>query len=136
MIDVIIPLSVWFVYDLLLIANIANWLLFLQIVSGRPKQGTFVLHHLIGAAVEFAGLLRGLKRYIGGVERVRMLCGVPLSRGQKSDSGVLPNSGRLILKATSQACKIFYFFFFFYSFVQCREKNVILHEKSRSEREI
>jgi len=52
----------------------------LQIVSGRPKQATFVLHRLIGAAVEFAGLQRGLKRYIGGVERVRMLCGVPLSR--------------------------------------------------------
>ena len=130
MIDVIIPLSVWFVYNLLLIVNIANWLLFLQIVSGRPKLETFVLHHLIGAAVEFAGLLRGLKRYIGGVERVRMLCGVPLSRGQKSDSGVLPNSGRLIPRQYESTLQDFlFFFFFFYSFVQCREKCHFTREK-------
>lgn len=52
-------------------------------MSGRHRPVTYVLHHLIGAAVEFAGLLRGLKRYIGGVERVRMFCGVPLSRRQQ-----------------------------------------------------
>lgn len=49
-----------------------------------------MLLHLIGAAVVFVGLLKGLKRYIGGVEKVRMLCGVPLSRRD------LPNSGSLL----------------------------------------
>jgi len=39
-----------------------------------------VLLHLIGAAVEFAGLLIGLKKYIEGVEKVKMLYGVPLSK--------------------------------------------------------
>lgn len=52
----------------------------LQIVNGRLRQATFVLLHLIGAAVGFAGLLKELKRYIEGVVKVRMLCGVPLSR--------------------------------------------------------
>lgn len=51
-----------------------------QIVNGRRKQATFVLLHLIGAAVVFVGLQKGLKRYIKGVEKVKMLCGVPLSR--------------------------------------------------------
>lgn len=50
--------------------------LLLQIVNGRPRQATSVLPHLIGVAVGFAGLLIGLRRSIGGVEKVRMLYGV------------------------------------------------------------
>jgi hypothetical protein len=45
---------------------------------------------LIGPAVGFAGLLIGLRRSIGGVGKVKMLCGVLLSERQL---GVLPNSG-------------------------------------------
>ncbi|XVE91745.1 hypothetical protein REPUB_Repub01dG0037700 [Reevesia pubescens] len=52
------------------------------IVSGRPKLATSVLLPLIGAAVEFAGLLIGLEKFIGGVGKVRMLCGVLLSNRQ------------------------------------------------------
>ncbi|KAJ1389232.1 Glycosyl transferase, family 31 [Sesbania bispinosa] len=52
------------------------------IVNGRPKQAMFVLLHLIGPAVEFAGLLKGLERFTGDVGKVRKLCGVPLSRRQ------------------------------------------------------
>lgn len=46
-----------------------------QIASGRLRQATSVLHHLIGAAVGSASLLRGSRRFTGGVEKVRMLCG-------------------------------------------------------------
>ena len=56
-----------------------SWFL-LQIVNGRLRQAMFVLHHLIGHAVEFAGLLKGSKRSIGDVGKVKKLCGVPLSR--------------------------------------------------------
>jgi len=51
-----------------------------QIASGRPRLATSVLHHLIGAAAGFADLLIGLRRSIGGVGKVRMLCGVQLFR--------------------------------------------------------
>ncbi|OMO72262.1 Glycosyl transferase, family 31 [Corchorus olitorius] len=51
----------------------------LMIVNGRRKQATFVLLPLIGAAVESAGLQIGLERFIDGVGKVRMLCGVLLS---------------------------------------------------------
>lgn len=62
----------------------------MQIASGRPKLATSVLLPSIGPAVEFAGLQIGLKRFIGGVGKVRMLCGVLLSDRQLH---VLPNSG-------------------------------------------
>ena len=62
----------------------------MQIVSGKPKLATSVLLPLIGVAVEFAGQQIGLKRFIGGVGKVRMLCGVLLSNRQLH---VLPTSG-------------------------------------------
>ena len=48
----------------------------MQIVNGRPRQETSVLLHLTGAAVEYADPSRGLKKSIGGVVKVKMLCGV------------------------------------------------------------
>lgn len=48
----------------------------LQTVSGRLKQATFVLLHLIGLAAEFVGLLIGLRRSIGGAAKAKMLYGV------------------------------------------------------------
>lgn len=48
----------------------------LQTVSGRLRQATFVLLHLIGLAAEFVGLLIGLRRSIGGAAKVKMLYGV------------------------------------------------------------
>lgn len=65
----------------------------MQIASGRLRQATYVLLHLIGAAVEFAGHLRGLRRSIDVVGKVRMLCGMLSFKGQPA---VLPNSGRAI----------------------------------------
>ncbi|CAL5403455.1 unnamed protein product [Camellia sinensis] len=47
-----------------------------EIVSGRLRQATSVLLHLIGAAVGYAGPLRGLRKSIAGVGRLRMLCGL------------------------------------------------------------
>lgn len=52
----------------------------MQIVNGRLKQEMFVLLHLIGRAVEFASLLKELKRFTENVGKVRKLCGMPLSR--------------------------------------------------------
>lgn len=49
-------------------------------MNGRLKQATSVLLHLTGAAVGFAGLLKGSKRFIGDVEKARMPYGLPLSR--------------------------------------------------------
>lgn len=46
------------------------------IASGRPKQATSVLLHLIGPAVGSVGRLRGLKKSIGGVGKPRMLFGL------------------------------------------------------------
>lgn len=43
-------------------------------MSGKLKQATFVLLPLIGAAAGYAGLLIGLRRFIDGVGKVRMLC--------------------------------------------------------------
>lgn len=51
----------------------------------------FVLLHLIGLAVEFAGLLKGSKRSTRDVGKVRKLYGVPLSRGMAAKSS--SNSG-------------------------------------------
>lgn len=62
-------------------------------MSGKLRQATSVLLHLIGAAAEFAGHLRGLRRSIDVVGKVRMLCGMPSFKGQPA---VLPNSGRAI----------------------------------------
>ncbi|MBA0573452.1 hypothetical protein Golob_000725 [Gossypium lobatum] len=50
-----------------------------KIVNGKLKLATSALLPLIGLAAEFAGLLIGLKRFIGVVGKVRMLCGVLLS---------------------------------------------------------
>lgn len=50
-------------------------------MSGRPKQAMYVLLRLIGAAVEFAGHLRGLRRSIDVAGKVRMLCGMLSSKG-------------------------------------------------------
>jgi len=50
-------------------------------VNGKHRREMFVLLHLIGLAVEFAGLLKGSKRFTRDVEKVRKLCGVPLSSG-------------------------------------------------------
>lgn len=49
-------------------------------MNGRLKPATFVLLHLTGAAVGFAGLLIGSKRFIDGVEKAKMSFGVPLSK--------------------------------------------------------
>lgn len=51
-----------------------------QIVNGKHRQEMFVLLHLIGVAVEFAGLLKGSKRFTRDVGKVKKLCGVALSR--------------------------------------------------------
>lgn len=65
-------------------------------MSGRPKQAMYVLPRLIGAAVEFAGHLRGLRRSIDVAGKVRMLCGMLSSEGGGGQPAVLPNSGRAI----------------------------------------
>lgn len=49
-----------------------------------------MLLHLTGVAAGFAGLLIGLRRSIGDVEKVRMLCGV---LDFKRRFGVPPNTG-------------------------------------------
>ena len=86
----------------------------LQIVSGRPKQETYVWLHMIGAAVEFVGLLIESKRFIGDVEKVRRLCGKPLSRSQLV---VLPNSGTLLPRLYIMAAS---FFFLFHHCIFCQ----------------
>lgn len=50
-----------------------------QIVSGKHRQATSVLLRLIGHAAEFANLLIGSWRCIGGVGKVRMHCGAQAS---------------------------------------------------------
>ncbi|CAL5402766.1 unnamed protein product [Camellia sinensis] len=53
-----------------------------NIASGKLRQATSVLLPLIGAAVGFASLLRGSRRFIDVVGKAKMPCGVPLSEGQ------------------------------------------------------
>ncbi|KAL7218951.1 hypothetical protein ACSBR2_012089 [Camellia fascicularis] len=53
--------------------SLGAWFIGLDIVSGRPMWATSVLLHLIGAAEGFVGLLRGLRRSIGGAMKVRTL---------------------------------------------------------------
>lgn len=65
--------------------------LVMQIVNGKPRLATYALLLLIGPAVGFAGLQIGLKRCIGGVEKVKKLCGVLLSEEQFQ---FLSNPGR------------------------------------------
>lgn len=48
-------------------------------MSGKLRQAKPVLLPLIGAAVGFVSPLRGSKRFIDGVGRVIMLCGVQFS---------------------------------------------------------
>lgn len=50
-----------------------------QIASGRLRLATSALLLLIGPAVGFASLLRGSRRFTGGVEKVRMLYGLQSS---------------------------------------------------------
>lgn len=50
-----------------------------QIASGRLRREMFVLLRLIGVAVGFAGLLRGLRKSIDGVGKARTYYGVPIS---------------------------------------------------------
>ncbi|CAI9088351.1 OLC1v1022657C1 [Oldenlandia corymbosa var. corymbosa] len=47
-----------------------------EIVSGRLRQATFVLHHLTGDAVEFAIQSTGSRRYIADAGRAKMLFGL------------------------------------------------------------
>lgn len=47
-----------------------------QTVSGKLKQATSVLLHLIGAAAVYASLLRESKKSTGDAGKVRMLSGV------------------------------------------------------------
>lgn len=47
----------------------------LQTVSGRRRQAMFVWLHLIGHALVYAVQLIGLRMFIDGVVKVRMLCG-------------------------------------------------------------
>jgi hypothetical protein len=61
-------------------------------VSGRRRQATSVLLHLIGNAAGFASLLRGWQMFTSGVVRMRMLYGVQASERQ---AAVPPNSGRI-----------------------------------------
>jgi len=49
-------------------------------VNGKHRQAMFVLLHLIGRAAEFAGLLKGSKRFTRDVVKVRKPCGMPLSK--------------------------------------------------------
>lgn len=58
-------------------------------MNGRPRQGTYALLHLTGAAAESADLLRGSKKSIGGAVKVKMLCGVLLF-GRRLDLSVFP----------------------------------------------
>lgn len=48
----------------------------MQIASGRPKQATYVLLHLIGAAVGSVDQLTGSRKSTGDVAKAKMLCGV------------------------------------------------------------
>lgn len=54
-------------------------ILLVQIASGRLRREIFVLLRLIGVAVGFAGLLRGLRKSIDGAEKARTYYGVPIS---------------------------------------------------------
>lgn len=77
----------------------------LQTVSGRLRQATFVLLHLIGVAAEFVGLPIGLRRSIGGVGKVRKLYGV--LRSNKCFEN-LPNSGRSQNRVKEAGVQIFF----------------------------
>lgn len=60
-------------------------LLILQIVSGRPRQGTYVLPPLTGAAVAFANQWKSWNSCMNNVEKERMpfgmlCCDLPLGR--------------------------------------------------------
>ncbi|THU75057.1 hypothetical protein C4D60_Mb04t39900 [Musa balbisiana] len=48
--------------------------------SGKPKQATSVLLHLIGAAVAFAILPKGLRRFIGDAGKAKRLSGMLSSK--------------------------------------------------------
>lgn len=94
----------------------------LQIVSGRLRQATSVLLHLIGAAVGYAGPLRGLRKSIAGVGKLRMLCGLLPFEDQPNLSILLPNSWRRL-----------YEFFCFYTWY--RKLDMISHGWIQGERE-
>ncbi|RRT48569.1 hypothetical protein B296_00035492, partial [Ensete ventricosum] len=51
-----------------------------QTASGKPKQATSVLLHLIGAAAAFAILRKGLRRFIGDAGKAKRLSGMLSSK--------------------------------------------------------
>ncbi|KAK6783514.1 hypothetical protein RDI58_021311 [Solanum bulbocastanum] len=57
----------------------SNTLCDVLIASGRPKLGTFVLHHSIGAVVEFVNQWKGWKRSTSDVEREMEQYGILIS---------------------------------------------------------
>lgn len=61
-------------------------------MNGRHKQATYVLLHLTGAVVGFAGLSIGSRRFIGDVGKVKMPYGL---LHFKNCGAFLPNSGRV-----------------------------------------
>lgn len=70
-------------------STIVKSYLFLQIVNGRPRQGTYALLHSTGPAAESADRSRGSKKSIGGAVKVKMLYGVLLF-GRRLDLSVFP----------------------------------------------
>lgn len=65
----------------------------MQTVSGRLRQGRHVLQHLIGDAVAFASLLKGLRKFMSSVVKVRILYGVQVSERQLA-AFIFPYSGK------------------------------------------
>lgn len=90
---------------------ICNTNLVLQTVSGRLRQATYALLHLIGVAVGFADLPIGLRRSIGGVGKVRMLCGV-LHSNRCWHFGDLPISGGLQTMSKRSGCANLFLYFY------------------------
>lgn len=84
----------------------------LQIVNGRPRQATSVLLHLTGVAAGFVGQLTESRKSIDGAGKVRMLCGVLLSK-RKRQLGALPTSGRFFSFSIKAGVLVFFFFFQF-----------------------
>lgn len=101
----------------------------LQIANGRRKQATFVLLHLIGAAVEFVGPLIGLKKYIEGVEKVKMLYGVLLSRMKTFDEFFLTQEDYYHSRKKQSLQDFSFFLFYIFLSSIYREKYHFTREK-------
>lgn len=54
----------------------------MQIASGRRRQATRALRHLIGAAAASVNLPTGSRKFINGAARVRMQSGMQSSKTQ------------------------------------------------------